>query len=639
MNAARRLEQQAELLKELREVVGIDPPNSAVARKRLEGFIDRPHVPETLFEIVLQGDLADAHLAAFPLSLARNELLRRRLLKAVATLPPERRNAGLTALTPEERSRFVDDDQSVVDESVIQASSLLAASSPEAFSELLVAARIPLDSRVIEQLEVLRKRLKIGSTTLYEPLLKRNPSPEARVEIIRILGRDPSPQSAALLKQEQKHVTSPKERLDLRREQLRQSTAALNPQAPPPGLAFLSTLQEDGSFLLDVVHELDSKRLLRESHEVAASGRVIRQTHTLNGRLQKLGDTLQEGWAQLSLAQARSLLERLPQRWSQAVAPTLERLAGIQPEPAAPLPPSEALSPDDISELLVHPVFANWDPVASVIPILVEHFLLVSGPGPDEDFPASDKQVQSLAQQAIDSVKRRRGGLRRLEQGLRHAALWLSLKGDSRASRVSFEAHRVNSESGSQKLLSALSQRKLWQHLWAQVELPDDYRRKLRQLSRYLVGVGEISWEEVRTLDLTQAALEGLAREAGQQQARSGLPSPDSLNTAAAREFALWGKDGLSGLFIRKRIPSRLQAQTFARWLQAQPEGSPAMFDSALRLREESCRGKCPYLCWDGSDADPERAFLLPDLPHEDRPEEAVQLQIAVQTSKTSGSS
>lgn len=689
---ARRSQKHAGLIDELRKTVGVDPPTSAAVSRKLRRLLERPGVPEALLEVLLYADLADAHLAAFPLSLAQGELLRRRLLRDLKTLEPERQKAALAALRAEERERFLEPKQELIDDALVQASSMLAANSPEKFYEMLVAARVPLNEELVAKIEPVRHSLGLGAVFVYEPLLLRQLSPEGRRAVIKLLGREPSAQAAALLEKEAKKARSPEEERDLRRERLRQGTIAIGPTPAPQGSAFLSALQEDGSYRLEIFHQPKQGKVIQESQLIAPSGRVERSTKPTSKTLDELEHAVGEGWVPMQLGQARFLLERLPQRWAGAIAPTLERLSSVEVEGFAPPPPTSQPSAETIEELVRHPVFAHWDPVQSVARVLVEHFLVVAGPSStgkpgasdadpfgelehqaldaalpsvgalhrqnpnppppesksslpsaellddsqDEFFPISKSQLDSLARQALESARRRQGGIRQLERGLRHAATFLNLSQDPRASQVSFEAHRVGAELGSQKLLLALARRKVWQQLWKQAEFPEAYRRRLRRLARQSLGHSTPSWDEVRELDLCQAALEGLARDQGQAASEPGLPEPDSLDLELAARLARWARKELGELFARKRLgPSRISkaSEALSTAFPAVPGTTLlAVQSSLLQLRDEACQGLCPYRCWNGEEKDipgnPQVAHALPDLPHEDRPEQGLQLQI-----------
>lgn len=651
MDAAEGAQKRSSLIEEVRRTLRTDPPTSPAARTRLSRLVSRPGVPELLVDVLLRGDVADAHLAAFPLSQATNELVRRRLFRAARTVGDERRAAVLSSLTENELARLFAGRVPPIDEAIVQASGLLAANAPEEFAELLVAARIPLDEKLLAHLEPLRRSFGLGAVTLYEPLLARNLTPEGRREIIRILGREPGEQAAALLERELHRSLDEDERRGIRRERMRQGSPTSNEPTPPSGSAFLSPLRSNGAWVLDVFHEVGPGRVVRASHLVAPTGRVELSTLPEDEALSAIRATRAEAWAELSLARAKFVLQRLPRTATKRVAPTLERLAAVEPEPLVPPVPGGAFTMEEANALVAAPgLFTEWRPFAPIVPALVDPLLVDrrviaprldapggADPAPTDSqiadpqiadrpvihayppsstpFPVTAETIEVLADQTLEVTLAKRGAPARLAAALRHAATWLALRGDTRAERVSFEAYLVAKRRPGQVLLRALVLREIRHRLWMQATLPDAYRQQLREAARRALEseqgrTGE-TWEDVRLLDFAQAALEGLAREAGQSEETPRLPAVETLDAVLACRFAGWADVELRDTLARPRLSAKVAARAFTRLVGWLPGAPMAMLASLLRFRDEACRGGCPHGCWNRSpEGAPKPVFL-----------------------------
>jgi len=598
------------LLLAIRRAVGPAGPRTTVARGRLARIANRPGAGALLLRTVREGDILAAHVASFALPLVNGELVRRALRRAAHEVKGERRAAVLASLTDDELDQVLSELGDELDEDLAGTSAILAANSPREFVELLCDGLPAVDERIVDHVERVRRAFGLGAASVYAPLLERRLTDRARLRVIEVLGREPGPDVAQVLDRLSARAAQEDERRVLRRERMRQASAELAGRPQPEGCALLGALGRGGSASLDLFELAPSGLLVRTSVSLGHSGVTDCITSPAPGGLDEAVRAADPGGlrARMTLGQARGLLESRDAASRAELAPLLERLSRAPAEaPAAPAP-GPALAAEEARALIREQRWALWRPFTLAVRWPSESLAAAAGLSA-ADFPCSSGMLDDHVAAELVALKRRRLFLARIAAGIRHNALVMHLRGDARAAAVAAEALWL-ARGRWPALARALLERELWLQLWANARLPETYRSRIRDAVRQSLDRSEApvaGWDRVRTLDLAQAAAEGLARAAGENAERPGLPAPESLDLGAALELAALARESLTDESLRRRARAgtfRVIAEEAGAWLAGPP--AHAAWEMA-RFAGEMCLHACPHRCFDGEpEQDPE---------------------------------
>lgn len=568
----------------------------AHVKRRLEAIANRPGAGEALARVLRTGDVVDAQLAALALPYATSQLVRRGLMRDAKQSGGGRRALLLSALTDEELARVFSELGEGDDDWLIEAMGLFAVNDPADFVDMLCESVPMVGLRMVNHVEKVRRTYAIPAAAMYGPLLGRKLSGEARARVLAILGHDPSDESAALLAREQTRVIDDGDKRTLRRERMRQDTLALQgvEVAEPEGLAWLSPVGPRDTAVLEILEDVGGGRSVATTVLLSMSGPAETFSRPLDVPLNEATRPGFDDAVELTLGQARWLLESLPVKRRSRLGPVLERLVAApaqlieRPSPALELPRSDAMA------LAADPAFTRWRPLAAWVGWPDD--VLEQPVDDDVVFPVDAvtlaKRVDAELARSLANQKMRDT----FAAGLRHMALWLSLRGDPCAGHVGAEALRVaRRRPGS--LSFAMAERDLLLQRWSLGRLPEAFRQAVRDRVRAFLAVETVGWDDVALLDLAQAATEGLARSAGfaRGATRLTVPGDDEIEVAvgvARRALASLKDKPLQQALRTGRLASL--AEEARGWL----EGAP--LESAFQLVQfvsATCLNGCPHDC------------------------------------------
>jgi hypothetical protein len=598
-----------QLLREIRHIAERDPTDSPSVRKKLTALANRPGAAELLATAVRTGEPLIAQTAALALPFARSELVRRALVLGARRESGERRLNYLAALQPEELQQVLAETGGVAADDLVEAAGLLAMNSPGEFVEVLCEGAPLVDLSMVEHVERVRRRFAIRAAALYGPLLDRKMSPDARQRTFAILGREGGEEVRHLLEKAQQRLTGDADKTSLRREQLRQATLSAEGRVASAreGIAVLHPVDGAGEIVLEIL-EVSESRVLQSTVKIGP-GAPSHVTAPADGDLEStVQHVAGSKGVRISLGNARSFLETIPQRRRMKLAALLDRLGDTPAEDLVHPQPGAEMSLPEARQLVVDPVWRDWRPFLRFITWSASTLLQVRAPTA-ETFPLPFEEIEAFAGRDAGHVLKRRAPAA-LNSELRHMALLLHLRGDARAGAVAAETIAVERRRPS-VLLKALAERERWRQLWAHAPLPDDYRAQVRDQIRRALGDAPPSWREVKLLDLAQAVMEGAARDFGELGFTPGLPPVEQLPLPAALRFAEHAASVLEDPELR-RFHARIgREESLAReslvWGDALPPGS--LFEIA-QFVEGVCCGACPHRCFEQTPAaDPAEVF------------------------------
>jgi hypothetical protein len=299
----------------------------------------------------------------------------------------------------------------------------------------------------------------------------------------------------------------------------------------------------------------------------------------------------------ITLGNARAFLEGIPERRRKKLGPLLDRLGDTPSDPLRHPQPGAELSREEARRLVIDPLWRDWRPFLRLVPWTASELL----PGRSftaDTFPGRFEDLDAYAERDATRALMRRTPAT-LNSELRHMALLLQLRGDPRAGNVAAETILIARRRPS-VLLRALAERERWRQLWAHVPLPEEFRARLRERLRVALGQLSVEWTNVQLLDLAQAALEGMARDAGELGFSSGLADPDSLPLEAVMRLAEHASSILREPETRRSYArlnrQEILSQATRTWREVLPAGS--LFEVA-QFAGSTCFGACPHRCFE----------------------------------------
>lgn len=567
----------------------------ATVKRRLSTIVNAPGAAETLARVLQTGDVVDAQLASLALPYATSELVRRGLQRDARRSSGGRRALLLSSLTDEELTDVLSSVSEGADDWLLDAMALFAINDPADFVEMLSESVPVVGVQLVEHIEKVRAAYAISASAVYGPLLGRKLTREARSRVVAILGHEPSDEARALLEREQSRAVADDEKRFLRRERMRQNTLALQgvTVAPPSGIALLSPVGPRDTAALEILEDVGEGRGVATMVIVAMSSAADTFSRPLEVSVEEARQAAAPDVVELSLGQARWLIESLPTKRRTRLKAIVERLSTTPSVPIERPAPTQHLTDDEARALAEDPAFVRWRPLATGVgwPDAA-----LEQPPTTEPFPVPLAQLKARAREELARCLQVNKTRESFSSGLRHMALWMSLRGDPRAGAVAHEALQVVQRRPG-LLSEAIAERDLLLQRWSLGQLPSGFREALRVAVRNELAADEVGWEQVALLDLAQAAAEGIARAAGFAQRASKLEVPAASDLQTAIAVAQRAQLSLRDKPLRQTLRAgRLAAlaDEAREWL----EGAP--IEAAFQLVQfvsSTCLDGCRYDC------------------------------------------
>jgi hypothetical protein len=387
-------------------------------QKRVAALVNQPGAAEILIDVLQNGNAFETQQAAFGLGMARSDLIRRRLRQLARDSEGDRRLACLAALTPEELAGFLTHEGAGARSTLLESSSLIALNRPGEFVDLVCEGAAVVDMGAVDEIEQMRVRYGIGAMSMYAPLLRRPLTETASARVAAILGSVSGQDVAGLLKKLGPKAKSESLQRDVRREQLRQASLALNGARAPQrtGVAILRPLKQDGNAWMEIFEALPGPWTIQTS--VCWSARTPPDFMSL--QLEGPPDLHVEGTldqrtdAPLTLGQAKTVLEAFSEAQRESIAPVIDRLSEVPAEELPATAIGSLLSEGDAAELLRSPLWSAWRPF--------------------EGLAGADPQT------LVASLNEKRSGPAQLAAGLQHMSIVMQLRNEDKAAGVAAEA-------------------------------------------------------------------------------------------------------------------------------------------------------------------------------------------------------
>lgn len=565
-------------------------------KRRLGSIVNAPGAAEALARVLQTGDVIDAQLASLALPYATNELVRRGLQRDARRSTGGRRAILLSSLTDGELTEVLATvSEGADDEWLLDAMALFAVNDPGDFVEMLSETVPVVGIQLVDHIEKVRAAYAISASAIYGPLLGRKLTKEARTRVVAILGHEPSDDARALLRREQSRVVADEDKRMLRREQMRQSTLALQGMTTsvPTGIALLSPVGPRDTAALEILEDVGGGRGVATVVIIAMSGAAETFSQPLEISVEETRKAAARDVVELSLGQARWLVESLPTKRRTRLGAILERLSTTPSEPIERPSPLEELSATDALALAADPAFVRWRPLATSVGWPDEE---LEQPANEDSFPVPKASLKSRAREELARSLAVNKTREAFSSGLRHMALWMSLRGDARAGQVAQEALRVVQRRPG-LLSEAIAERDLLLQRWSLGQLPVSFRKSLRAEVRDVLSVSTVEWSDVALLDLAQAAAEGVARATGFASRATGIAIPPRHDIEVAIAVARRAQASLRDKPLRQTLRAgRLAAlaDEAREWL----EGAP--IEAAFQLVQfvsSTCLDGCRYDC------------------------------------------
>jgi hypothetical protein len=584
-----------QLLLEIFAAVEMAQKKVGDATRRLEEVVNRVGVSEQLLRLLRSGPIEGAQMAAIGLVHARSELVRKAIQREVRTATGERRLAALGALTPEELEKALTAG-GLQPEDLVEGAGLIALNDPGGFIELVCEGTRMVGLPTVDYVERVRQSFNIEAASLYGPLLDRPLTPKARHRILSILGRESGPEIQTILERAHSRADNDDDRRVVRRERMRQATVSIESTTTPiDGAAVLLPPEDLGTISLEIVERTGGGKTLWSTARFSTFQKAQHVTVGADADAMTLLRRVSRrpGFAQVTLGQARWLLESLPATRRHDLKLALHRLRAVPSEPIV-FPALDVTHPPlDWDALIIEPAWSGWRPLRNVLK-LRDEAIDQAAKTPLQKFPGSLAMLKESIQHGVPALLKHRGMATNLALCTRHLALSMHLSGDPRAAAVAAEAVRLprGRRSG---LVQALGERELWRKLWEQTPLPQPWREELRTRLRATIH-GEPNWEHVARLDLAQAFIEGGVREERSLQSTPGLPAVASLALDEIERVTTNAVRVLRDPHIRKRIKAGRFDTLTPSLFEASPDAGGAITQLA-RFARSTCFTSCPHRC------------------------------------------